>query len=176
MARARGAPALGLNGTPNRRPQILCCEIVFNSPRQMYFTPHSPLQMFHTPSFSPTFCCGIEFKTLQMYQEPAPIHVVALVLQKRRSEGWGGNPLIWDHLDTVQWTASHPLRKDNFPCKGWALFWPTKQHHHCKTTMHLPYLKMLLHYSSNCEEHATRLQWYCTVVHQPNLQVSHFIQ
>ena len=88
MARARGAPALGLNGTPNRRPQILCCEIVFNSPRQMYFTPHSPLQMFHTPSFSPTFCCGIEFKTLQMYQEPAPIHVVALVLQKRRSEGW----------------------------------------------------------------------------------------
>ena len=94
MARARGAPALGLNGTPNRRPQILCCEIVFNSPRQMYFTPHSPLQMFHTPSFSPTFCCGIEFKTLQMYQEPAPIHVVALVLQKRRSEGLGGNPLI----------------------------------------------------------------------------------
>ena len=49
--------------------------------------PHSPLQMFHTPSFSPTFCPELEFKTLQTYQAN-PHTCCGIDWQEPRSLGW----------------------------------------------------------------------------------------
>ena len=104
-SRARGSRALGLNGTPNRQTQILCCEIVFNSPPLHLCI--VTFQMFHTPSFSHTFCRGIEFKTLQMYPLPTSPHTCDVMSRKEVLSEL--STLVEIHLSETTLPASQSL-------------------------------------------------------------------
>ena len=141
---ARGAWALGLNGTPNRRPLFYAVKL-YSTLFKCILHRIAPFKCFRHPPLAALFAMELNLKLCKRNKPPPPLHFVALIIkclaEKKKCKGGGWKSIYLrppGQLGSLSALGLKPIPL----AKAGQLFLPPKQHH-LQCIQH-PCLKMLV--------------------------------